>query len=226
MLARKLIARALFTGQVIEFCERHRSDRPPLMKPYVPPPAAPPKPWYLMTAAEREAERLRGLGQGTVVTSATFPVVKLEQQAESENAVASGSGSGDSGDTNDNQQASTHGATETRADEVETVEVEATGTAATNGAISASGSHNALNGLEGAASEEASSKDGKEKDKAGAQPIEGEEEETPTMVPMTLVEVDRADDEWDKGFLQVQHSLTPDIRTKVDCDLIDAGFES
>jgi len=183
----------------------------------------------MMTAAEREAERLEGLAKQTEAASTASPTVKLEPQAGSDNAaVASGSGSGsrNSGDTDGIQQADTNAATGPSLDEAEVVEGDATGTAASAGAINTS--DNALDGLEGAASGQANSRDGKDKDKVGAQPVEREEEDTPTMVPMTLAEVDQADDAWDKEFLQVslQHSLWLDTRTKVGCDLTDTGFES
>ena len=197
------------------------------MKPYVPPPPPPRKPYWMMTAAEREAERLEGLVKDTVAASAASPTVKLEPQVESENAVAaSGSGSGNSGNSNGNQQVGTNGAIDTPLDEPEIVEGDATGTAASAGAINTS--DNALNGLEAAASKEANSGDGKDKDKVEAQLVEREEEDTPTMVPMTLAEVDQADDAWDKEFLKVSlhHSLRQDTRTKVGCDLTDAGFGS
>jgi len=199
------------------------------MKPYVPPPPPPRKPYWMMTAAEREAERLEGLAKQTEAASTASPTVKLEPQAGSDNAVVasgSGSGSGNSGDTDGNQQADTNGAAGTLLDEAEVVEAEAIGSATRAGANSTS--DNALNGLEGAASDDANSKDGKDKDKVGAQPVEGEEEDSPNMVPMTLAEVDQADDAWDKEFLKVslQHSLWLDTRTKVGCDLTDAGFGS
>ena len=217
----RLIVQFIFACQVIEFCERHRTDRPPLMKPYVPPP---PKPYWMMTAAEREADRLKASGQQVVVAPTAPPTVKLEQQAESENAVASGSGSGNSGDTNGVQQAGTTGATENR---LLGEAVPATDPI-TTGSINTSDTNKAVNGLEEAASQEASSKEGKENDQAGTEPIGVEEEETPAMVPMTLLEVEQADDKWDKEFLQVslQPSLIPNAIAVVDDELTGAVFRS
>jgi hypothetical protein len=47
------------------------------------------------------------------------------------------------------------------------------------------------------------SKDDKEKDKAVEPTGEAEEEEPPAMVPLTLVEVEKADVDWNKEFVKV-----------------------
>jgi hypothetical protein len=100
-----------YACQVIEFCERHRPDRPPLMKPYAPPPPPPPKPYWQMTAQERETERLKALGFQPPGDPAHSATVKLEQDGPSANATASGSGSGNADGVGGTEQVGTDQAT-------------------------------------------------------------------------------------------------------------------